>query len=548
MPMNTDERRTPPGRRVYLEYDVETSDPGTVEPPFVVGVLADLSGQRTPPLPPLKDRRFVPIYWDNFTDVLKRAAPRLVMTVPNRLSGEGLPLKVELSFREFTDFEPAAVAEQIPACKAMLATRQQLLSQPDLSSKEKITDLDRKLSAQIREVLHHPDFQRLEATWFGLSYLVGSNRIGGSLKVRVLNVQKKELMADQDKVLLRKAYEEEYYSVGGQPFGLLVGDFELDAQAEDVRLLRALAEVAAQAQTPFVAGASLDLARLSLTPDLSAIAVAPESAAWRSFRSSENARYIGLTVPRVLARLPHQPWGEATPFEAFDELADGQDHNRFLWMNAAWTFAARVTDAYAQYGWPAQIRGELGGGAVENLPVYGFPTDQGEKGSPCSTEIVLSERRASELSNLGFLPLLQCRDREGTVFFGTHSCYQPKSTVDPNGDAEYTARLDILLCAARFSQCLKVIACMWIRNSWELKDCERGLNKWIGKYVVANPDSVDERTKARKPLQDACVEIREVQGKQGWYELVVRLQPHYQLGAYKTPVSIVTEIPRIAPN
>jgi type VI secretion system protein ImpC len=545
-----EEQRARQSRRVHVGYDVENRGAMVrMEPPFVVGVLADLSGQRTPPLPPLKDRRFVTIDGDNFSDVLETAAPRLVLTVPNRLSGEGLPLKVELSFRELTDFEPAVVAQQIPACKAMLATRQQLSSQPDPSNKEKITDLDRKLCSQICEVLHHPDFQRLEATWFGLLHLAGNNQPSPSLKVRVLNVHKKELMADRDKILWRKAYEECYGILGGQPFGLLVGDFEFDAEAEDVRLLRAFAEVAAQSQTPFVAGASLNLARLSLTPDLAAITAAPEYAAWQSFRSSENARYIGLTVPRVLARLPHQPWGEATPFEAFNELADGQDHNRFLWMNAAWTFAARVSEAYAQYGWPAQIRGELGGGAVESLPVYSFPTDQGEKGSPCSTEIVLSDRRASELSNLGFLPLLQCKDREGTVFFGTNSCYKPKSTVDPNGDAESSARLDVLLCAARFSQCLKVMARDKIGSFMEVKDCERWLNKWINDYVVANPEVVGVETKARKPLQDALVRIREVQGKQGWYELVVLLQPRYQLGAYKTPVSIVTEIPqRITPN
>jgi type VI secretion system protein ImpC len=422
-----------------------------------------------------------------------------------------------------------------------------------------IAEVDKKLSAQLNEVMHHPDFQRLEATWRGLHYLVMQSETGENLKIRVINLNKRELFRDLEKAvefdqsaLFKKVYEEEYGQLGGQPYGMLVGDYEFSREAEDVSLLKMISNVAAAAHAPFVAAASPRLfnferfTELTAPRDLAKIFDSVEFAAWKSFRESEDSRYTALTLPHVLARLPYGANFKRVDAFNFEEFVDGKDHDKYLWMNAAWAYATRITDAYAKYGWMARTRGKEGGGKVEGLPVHTFPTDDGDVAMKCPTEIAISDRREFELSNLGFLPLLHSKNNDFAVFMGAQSCQKPKQYFEPdaNANAELSAKYNYILCVSRFAHYLKVMARDKIGSFMEVKDCENWLNKWIKNYVVANPQDVGEETKAKKPLADAKVEVREVKGKPGWYEAVAYLRPHFQLETLTTSMRLVAEVPK----
>jgi type VI secretion system protein ImpC len=422
-----------------------------------------------------------------------------------------------------------------------------------------IAEVDKKLSAQLNEVMHHPDFQRLEGTWRGLHYLVMQSETGENLKIRVINVNKRELFRDLEKAvefdqsaMFKKVYEEEYGQLGGQPYGMLVGDYEFSREAEDVSLLKMISNVAAAAHAPFVAAASPKLFNferftdLTAPRDLAKIFDSVEYAAWKSFRESEDSRYTALTLPHVLARLPYGANFKRVDAFNFEEFVDGKDHDKYLWMNAAWAYATRITDAYAKYGWMARTRGVEGGGKVEGLPVHTFPTDDGDVAMKCPTEIAISDRREFELSNLGFLPLLHSKNRDFAVFMGAQSCQKPKQYFEPdaNANSELSAKYNYILCVSRFAHYLKVMARDKIGSFMEVKDCENWLNKWIKNYVVANPQDVGDETKAKKPLADARVEVREVKGKPGWYEAVAYLRPHFQLETLTTSMRLVAEVPK----
>src|SRR5262249_13315235 len=382
---------------------------------------------------------------------------------------------------------------------------------------------------------------------------------GDNLKIRVLNVSKRELLRDMrnasefdQSTLFRKVYEEEYGMLGGQPYGLLVGDYEFSRHPEDVELLRRISGVAAAAHAPFVAAAAPKLfdferfTELTAPRDLAKIFDTVEYAQWRSFRESEDSRYVALTLPHVLARLPYGR--DFTRVEAFnfEESVDGKDHDKYLWMNAAWAYAARVTDAFAKDGWFARPRGVEGGGKVEGLPVHTFPTDDGDVAMKCPTEIAITDRREYELSNLGFLPLLHNKNRDFAVFIGAQSTQKPKTYYHPaaNASAELSAQFNYLLCVSRFAHYVKVMARDKIGKFMEVKDCERWLNEWINNYVVPNPEDAGDETKARKPLSEAKVEVREVPGKPGWYEAVAWLRPHVQLETLSTSMRLVAEVPK----
>jgi type VI secretion system protein ImpC len=422
-----------------------------------------------------------------------------------------------------------------------------------------IAEIDKKLSSQLNEVMHHPDFQRLEGTWRGLHYLVHQSETGENLKIRVLNVNRRELFKDLEKavefdqsVLFKKVYEEEYGQLGGQPYGMLVGDYEFSRHPEDIGLLKMISNVAAAAHAPFVAAASPKLfnferfTELTAPRDLAKIFDSVEYAVWKSFRESEDSRYAALTLPHVLARLPYGANFKRVEAFNFEEFVDGKDHDKYLWMNAAWAYAARITDAFAKWGWMARTRGVEGGGKVEGLPVHTFPTDDGDVAMKCPTEIAIADRREFELSNLGFLPLLHSKNRDFAVFMGAQSCQKPKQYFEPaaNANSELSAKFNYIMCVSRFAHYLKVMARDKIGSFMEVKDCERWLNKWINNYVVANPEGISDETKAKKPLQDAKVEVREVAGKPGWYEAVAWLRPHFQLETLTTSMRLVAEVPK----
>ena len=422
-----------------------------------------------------------------------------------------------------------------------------------------IAEIDKKLTAQLNEVMHHPDFQKLEGTWRGLHYLVHQSETGESLKIRVLNVSKKELFKDLEKAaefdqsaLFKKIYEEEYGQLGGQPYGMLIGDYEFGRNEEDVRLLKMVSNVAAAAHAPFVAAASPKLfnfdtfGELSNPRDLTKIFDSDEYAAWRSFRESEDSRFVGLAMPRVLGRTPYGKNFKAVEAFNFEEGVDGKDASKYLWMNAAWAYGARITDAMAKWGWMARTRGVEGGGKVEGLPVHTFPTDDGDIAMKCPTEIAITDRREFELSTLGFLPLIHAKGKDFAVFMGAQSCQKPKTYFDPaaNANAELSAKLNLVMCTSRFAHYLKVMARDKIGSFMEVSDCSQWLNNWIQNYVVGNPQSVSDDVKAKRPLSDARVDVREVKGKPGWFEAVAYLRPHYQMETLTASLRLVAEVPK----
>ena len=424
-----------------------------------------------------------------------------------------------------------------------------------------IGEIDKKLSAQLNEIMHHPDFQKLEATWRGLHYLVHHSETGENLKIRVLNVNKQTLQKDLEKAvefdqsaLFKKVYEEEYGQLGGQPYGMLVGDYEFARTPDDVGLLKLLSNVAAAAHAPFVSAASAKLfgfdsyTELPNPRDLAKVFDGVEYAPWKSFRESEDSRYVALTLPHVLGRLPYgENFKRVTEFN-FEEFVDGKHHDKYLWMNAAWPYAARITDAFAKYGWMARTRGVEGGGKVEDLPVHTFPTDDGDVAMKCPTEIAISDRREFELSNLGFLPLLHSKNRDFAVFMGAQSCQKPKTYFDAsaNANAELSAKFNLILNTSRFAHYLKVMARDKIGSFMEVAQCGVWLNEWIQNYVTPNPEDVGDDVKAQKPLSEAKVEVRAVKGKPGYYEAVAYLRPHFQLEALSTSMRLVAEVPKKA--
>jgi type VI secretion system protein ImpC len=422
-----------------------------------------------------------------------------------------------------------------------------------------IAEIDKKLSAQLNEVMHHEDFQKLEGSWRGLHYLVHQSETGESLKIRVLNVSKRDLFKDLEKAvefdqsaMFKKVYEEEYGQLGGEPYGMLVGDYEFTRHPEDVNLLKMISNVAAAAHAPFVAAAGPKLfnferfTELTAPRDLAKIFSSVEYAAWKSFRESEDSRYVALTLPHVLGRLPYGENFKKVDAFNFEEFVDGKDHDKYLWMNAAWAYATRITDAVAKHGWMARSRGVEGGGKVEGLPVHTFPTDDGDVAMKCPTEIAISDRREFELSNLGFLPLLHSKNRDFAVFMGAQSCQKPKQYFDPaaNSNAELSTKINYILCVSRFAHYLKVMARDKIGSFMEVSDCQKWLNSWIMNYVIANPEDAGDEAKAKAPLADARVEVRPVKGKPGWYEAVAWLRPHFQLETLTTSMRLVAEVPK----
>jgi len=421
-----------------------------------------------------------------------------------------------------------------------------------------IGEIDKKLSAQLNEVLHNPAFQKLEGTWRGLHYMVQQSETGEALKLRVLNVKKEELFKDLEKAvefdqstLFKKVYEEEYGILGGQPYGMLIGDYEFGRSAEDVQLLKMMSGVAASSHAPLVTNTSPkmfnfeSLTELSNPRDLAKIFDSVEYASWKSFRESEDSRFVALTMPRVLARLPYgAEFKRCTDFN-YEEMVDGKSHDKYSWMGAAWAYGARITDAYAKDGWFARTRGVEGGGKVEGLPVHTFPTDDGDVAMKCPTEIAITDRREFELSNLGFLPLVHAKGKDFAVFMGTQSAQKPKTYFDPiaNANAELSTKLNYLMCVARFAHYLKVMARDKIGSFMAAKDCERWLNDWIANFCC-DPTLAGDKTKAQKPLSEAKVVVQEVKGKPGWYEAVAWLKPHFQLETLSTSMRLVAEVPK----
>lgn len=428
-----------------------------------------------------------------------------------------------------------------------------------------IAAIDAKVSEQLNQVMHHPRFTKLEGSWRGLNYLVMNSETGTSLKIRMLQASKKDLSRDLQRAvefdqsgLFKKIYENEFGTPGGEPYGALVGDYEWTAHPDDVETLRLISNVAAGAFAPFISGVGAgmfgfeDWRELSKPRDLAKIFETQEYAKWRSFRETEDARFVALVMPRVIARLPY---GAATkPIEEFDyeeapRNADGsaqaQGHHDYCWMNAAYVKAARLTDAFAQYGFCTAIRGAEGGGKVSNLPNHTFTSDDGDADAKCPTEIGITDRREAELSGLGFLPLCHYKNTDYAVFFGSQSAQKPKKYDRPEAtaNAAISARLPYMMATSRFAHYLKVMARDKIGSFMEASDCEVWLNRWIQNFV--NPmEGAGQEARAKYPLREAQIEVKEVPGKPGVYNAVAHLRPWLQMEELTTSMRMVARIPQ----
>ena len=424
----------------------------------------------------------------------------------------------------------------------------------------RIADIDELLTRQLNEIMHHPDLQKLEGSWRGLHYLVQQSETSTQLKLRVLNVSKRDLLRDLERAvefdqsaLFKKVYEEEYGTFGGAPISAMIGDYEFGRHPQDMSLLEQVSHVAAAAHAPFIAAASplmfnLDsYTELGLPRDLAKIFDTVEYAKWKSFRESEDSRYVGLTLPRVLTRLPYGP--DTVPVEGFNfkEDVDGTDHSKYLWSNAAYTMGTRLTDAFARYGWTVAIRGVEGGGLVEGLPTHTFATDDGDVALKCPTEIAITDRREKELSDLGFIPLVHCKGRDYAAFFAVQSCQKAKKydTDAANANARLSTQLQYILATSRFAHYLKVIMRDKIGSFMTRADCEYYLNRWINNYVV-DPKNVGQAEKARRPLSEARIDVRDIPGKPGCYRAVAFLKPHFQLDELTVSLRLVAELPQPA--
>jgi type VI secretion system protein ImpC len=430
----------------------------------------------------------------------------------------------------------------------------------DATINARIAQIDHLLSLQLNEILHHPAFQKLEASWRGIKYMMDQSETSSMLKIRVLNVSKKELLRDLQRapefdqsVMFKKIYEDEFGIFGGEPFGALIGDYEFSKHPEDIELLEKVSQVAAGAHAPFLTAAAPELlnldsfSQLGDPRDIGKIFDSTEFAKWKSFRASEDSRYVGLTMPRVLVRLPYGKDTKPVDDFSYEEGVDGTDHSKYLWGNAAYALGARLTTAFAQYGWCASIRGVEGGGLVEGLPTHTFRTDEGDVALKCPTEVAITDRREKELADQGLIPLVHCKGTDYAAFFSVQSANRPKKfdKAAANANARLSSQLPYILAVSRFAHYMKSIMRDKIGGFMSRLECQNFLTQWIMQYVTAD-DQASAATKAKFPLREAKIEVSEIPGKPGAYRAIAFLRPHFQLDELTVSLRLVAELPQPA--
>src|SRR5690554_634190 len=428
----------------------------------------------------------------------------------------------------------------------------------NLTLDARVAELDRIISEQLSAVMHAPEFQQLESSWRGLHYLCQQTSTGTMLKVKVLNAPKKDLVRDfksaidfDQSALFKKVYEEEFGTFGGAPFGALIGDYSIGRQPEDMYFVEQMSHVAAASHAPFISAASEDMfgletfADLGKPRDLAKVFDTVEYAKWKSFRDGEDSRYVGLTMPRFLGRLPYNP-KDGTTVDGFNfvEEVEASDHNRYLWCNTAYAMGARLTRAFEDYGWCAAIRGVEGGGLVEDLPTHTFRTDDGEVALKCPTEIAITDRREKELSDLGFIPLVHCKNTDYAAFFGAQSAQKAKKydSNAANANAILSTQLQYIFAVSRIAHYLKAMMREKIGSFASVGNVEEFLNRWISQYVLLD-DNATQEAKAQYPLREASIQVSEVPGKLGVYRAVAFVRPHFQLDELSVSLRLVAELP-----
>lgn len=464
-------------------------------------------------------------------------------------------------FKPRTDTAKSAVETAVKTLAQQALANTALISDDVVHSiSAMVAEIDKKLSEQVNEIIHHEEYQQLESAWRGLHYLVNNTETDEMLKIRVLNISKKDLgktlrkfkgAAWDQSPLFKKLYEEEFGQFGGQPYGCLVGDYHFNQTPPDVELLGEMAKIAAAAHAPFITGADASLMQfeswqeLSNPRDLTKVMSTPEYAGWNALRESEDSKYLGLAMPRFLGR---QPYGaNSNPVEefAFEEDVGKAESDKFGWVNAAYGMAVNINRSFKEYGWCSRIRGVESGGAVENLPTHTFPTDDGGVDMKCPTEIGISDRREAELAKNGLMPLIHRKNTNMAAFIGAQSLHKPAEYDDPDAtaNANLAARLPYLFATCRFAHYLKCMVRDKIGSYKSRADMERFLKSWILNYVDGSPETSSERVKAERPLSAADVVIEEVPGNPGYYSSKFFLKPHYQLEGLSVSLRLVSKLP-----
>jgi len=425
--------------------------------------------------------------------------------------------------------------------------------------KTRIAQIDELIQIQLDRILHHPDFQALEASWRGLHYLVDKTETGTSLKIRVMNVSKADVVKDiesavefDQSALFKHIYEQEYGTYGGNPYSVLIGDYDFGRDPQDIATLTGISGIAAAAHAPFIAAASPELfdwtsfIEMNKPRDLAKTFESAELIKWRSFRESEDSRYVTLTLPRVMARYPYGPKTKPVDGLNYTERLGGrdEDHENYLWGNPAYALGARITDAFAKYRWCAAIRGAEGGGMVADLPIYTFKTDNGDITFKCPTETSITDRREKELNDLGFLALCHCKGTDYATFFGGQTTNKPKkyNLSLANQNANISSMLPYILAASRFAHYIKVMMRDKIGLFMTRQNVQDYLNQWISQYVLLTDDA-PQAVKAKYPLREARVDVTELPDKVGAYKSIVFLKPHFQLDELTVSLRLVAELP-----
>ncbi len=464
-------------------------------------------------------------------------------------------------FRPKSDQAKTAVEQAVKTLAEQALANTSLVSDDALRTIESIVaQIDQKLTEQVNQILHHPDFQQLESAWRGLHYLVNNSETDEMLKIRVMNISKKDMhktlrkfkgTAWDQSPIFKKVYEEEFGQFGGEPYGSLVADYHFDHSPPDVELLGEMTKIAAAAHAPLITGADPALfqmdswSELANPRDLSKIFQTPEYAAWRSLRESEDSKYVGMAMPRFLGRLPYGSKTDPVEAFAFEEETDGSDHSKYGWVNAAYGMAVNINRSFKEHGWCSRIRGVESGGTLTSLPTHTFPSDDGGVDQKCPTEIAISDRRESELANNGMMPLIHRKNSDTASFIGAQSLHKPAEYDDPDAtaNAQLAARLPYLFATCRFAHYLKCIVRDKVGSYKSRDDMQQWLQTWINQYVDFNADTSPESVKAQQPLAAAEVVVEEVEGNPGYYSSKFFLRPHYQLEGLSVSLRLVSKLP-----
>jgi type VI secretion system protein ImpC len=464
-------------------------------------------------------------------------------------------------FKPRTDSAGQAVEQAVQTLAQQALADTNLVNNDVVQSIEAIiAALDRKLGKQLDKILHHPDFQQMEGAWRGLHYLVSNTETDETLKIRVMNISKKDLektfskykgVAWDQSPLFKQIYEAEYGQLGGHPYGCLVGDYQFDQSAPDIQVLKGLAQIAAAAHAPFIASPKASLFQmdsweeLSNPRDLTKIFQTPEYAAWRSFRASEDSKYVGLAMPRFLARLPYGANTNPCDGFAYEEEVVAGAHNAYTWANSAYAMAANITRSFKQYGWCTSIRGVESGGEVSGLPTHTFSTDDGGVDIKCPTEIAITDRREAELAKNGMMPLVHRKNSDNAAFIGAQSVHQPPEFEDAaaTANANLGARLPYMFATSRFAHYLKCIVRDKVGGFKSAASMQRFLQDWILNYVDGDPEGSTDIVKATHPLAGAEVVVTENKKNPGYYNAQFFLRPHYQLEGLNISLRLVSELP-----